>query len=274
MHEPNPNSPQELKVTGILRLLLIAGAILFIALWLYLTPEGLLGKSDAVGYAVCHRIDLRSFHLGDRTLPLCSRCTGMYLGALFTLMAFLFFRKTSASYPRRSIQIALFLFAGIWVLDGLNSFLSLIPGAPSLYMPQNWLRLVTGTLIGVSLTTLIYPVLIATAWKEPDRSAVIPTWGWFARLLSFLGIVNLGILSENPMILYPLALLSSIGVLALLTMAYTVLVLTIFRYQNRTMSWRGLWFPLLGGATLALAQVAVIDLLRYVLTGTWDGFHL
>ena len=274
MPERGPNNHQDQKKSGIVRPLLITGAILFIALWLYLTPEGLLGKSDAVGYAVCHRIDLRSFSLGERTLPLCSRCTGMYLGALFTLIAFLFFRKNVSSYPRRSIQIVLFLFAGVWVLDGVNSFLSLLPGALSLYTPQNWLRLITGTLIGVSLTTLIYPVLIQTAWKESDPGAVIPSWGWFAGLLSFLGLILIGILSENPMILYPLALLSSVGVLALLTMAYTVLVLTVFRYQNRIMSWRELWFPLLGGATLALVQVAVIDLLRYVLTGTWEGFHL
>ena len=50
--------------------------------WLLNTPPGLLGKADAIGYAVCHRIDLRSFHLGERALPLCARCSGMYLGAM------------------------------------------------------------------------------------------------------------------------------------------------------------------------------------------------
>jgi len=40
--------------------------------WLLNTPEGLLGKADAVGYAVCHRIEARSFHLGERPIPLSS----------------------------------------------------------------------------------------------------------------------------------------------------------------------------------------------------------
>ena len=39
--------------------------------------EGILGHADEIGYAVCHQIDLRSFHIGDRPLPLCARCSGM-----------------------------------------------------------------------------------------------------------------------------------------------------------------------------------------------------
>ena len=61
-----------------------AVCVLFLA-WLINTPVGLLGKADAVGYAVCHRIDARSFHLGERPLPLCARCSGMYLGAMLGL---------------------------------------------------------------------------------------------------------------------------------------------------------------------------------------------
>ncbi len=64
-------------------------------LWLAETPAGLLGKADAVGYAVCHRISVRSFFLDDRPLPLCARCTGMYLGAMAGLL-YQFF-----GYPRR-----------------------------------------------------------------------------------------------------------------------------------------------------------------------------
>ncbi len=259
---------------GVQRLLLITVAIIVVSIWLLLTPGGLLGKADAVGYAVCHRIDLRSFHLGTRTLPLCSRCTGMYLGALFTMVAFVVSRGKAGIYPAKPIQYLLFGFAGLWVLDGLNSFLTLLPEAPHLYQPQNWLRLVTGTLIGVSLSTMIYPVFVQATWREWDETPVIPSWRWLLRLIAALAIVILGILSGNPLILYPLAILSSLGVLALLTMAYAVLALTLFRYQNRITNFRQLWLPLLAGMTLALVQVAVIDLLRYVITGTWDGFHL
>jgi hypothetical protein len=198
----------------------------------------------------------------------------MYLGALFTLLAFILLRGKAGNYPAKPIQIVLFVFVAFWIVDGLNSFLTLLRGEPFLYQPQNWLRLITGTIVGVSLATMIYPVFIQTAWRDWQPEAVIPTWGWLTGLLGFLGIIIFSVMSDNPLILYPLALLSSTGVLALLTLAYSVLMLTLFKYQNQTMKWRQLIFPLLGGLTLALLQVAVIDLLRYALTGTWDGFHL
>jgi hypothetical protein len=67
---------RRLKFTG--KLLLVAALAALLIAWLSLTPPGLLGKADAVGYAVCHRIELRSFHLDGRPLPLCARCSGMY----------------------------------------------------------------------------------------------------------------------------------------------------------------------------------------------------
>ena len=74
---------------------LLAVGLLLVG-WLFNTPGGLLGKADAVGYAVCHRIDLRSFYIGDRQLPLCARCTGMYLGAMLGLVYQVFFGRRRA----------------------------------------------------------------------------------------------------------------------------------------------------------------------------------
>src|SRR5450759_1456011 len=62
--------------------LVIAAAVLVFTGWFINTPPGLLGKADAIGYAVCHRISERSFHIGSIQLPLCARCSGMYLGAV------------------------------------------------------------------------------------------------------------------------------------------------------------------------------------------------
>ena len=55
--------------------LVVGVAALAFVSWLLNTPEGVLGKADAIGYAICHRIDGRSFHLGNRQFPLCARCT-------------------------------------------------------------------------------------------------------------------------------------------------------------------------------------------------------
>ncbi|MGD0751755.1 MAG: DUF2085 domain-containing protein, partial [Anaerolineales bacterium] len=66
--------------------LVVVAAVLVLTGWLVNTPPGLLGKLDAIAYAVCHRIAERSFHIGSVQLPLCARCTGMYLGAVTGLV--------------------------------------------------------------------------------------------------------------------------------------------------------------------------------------------
>jgi uncharacterized membrane protein len=35
----------------------------------------------AVGHVICHQLPLRSFHLWGAALPVCARCTGIYVGA-------------------------------------------------------------------------------------------------------------------------------------------------------------------------------------------------
>jgi len=66
--------------------LVVLAAILVFTGWLLNTPPGVLGKLDAIAYAVCHRIAARSFEIGSTALPLCARCTGMYMGAVAGLI--------------------------------------------------------------------------------------------------------------------------------------------------------------------------------------------
>src|SRR5512140_118546 len=84
---------------------LVAASVLLV--WLVYTPAGLLGKADAIGYAVCHRIDARSFHLGDRQLPLCARCSGMYLGAVVGIV-YQAFAGRKGAFPSWKMAIPFF----------------------------------------------------------------------------------------------------------------------------------------------------------------------
>lgn len=51
-----------------------------------MTPAGAWEKLKALGYAVCHQIEDRSFHFHDLQSPLCARCTGLYLGSLLSIL--------------------------------------------------------------------------------------------------------------------------------------------------------------------------------------------
>jgi uncharacterized membrane protein len=230
-----------------------------------------LGKADAIGYAVCHRIDLRSFHIGSRALPLCSRCSGIYLGTLVTLLVLQIGRGRFARFPSKKILLVLAIWAFAFGVDGVNSAMHLLPGAPHLYPASNILRLITGTGLGIGIATIVFPGFNDQAWVSQVPQQVLSSWFDLAWLTVLGALIVIAVRSENPLLLYPLALLSSLGALTLLTIVYTMLLLLIFKRENRAMRWRDLAIPLTAGMTLAFIQIGLINLLRYGLTGTWSG---
>jgi uncharacterized membrane protein len=255
----------------VLKVLLIAVSAVVLGAWLLLTPSGLLGKADAVGYAVCHRIPSRSFFLGDRPIPLCARCSGMYLGALLGILYQLRLGKRSGM-PSLKMYILLGLFLLGFTIDGVNSYLNFFPQAPSLYEPENILRLITGTGIGLGIAAVLLPTFHQSVWVNPIPKPALSSWRQMAELLLLAAVLILLILSENPLALYPLAILSSITVLLVLTLVYTVVWTMALKQDNRFHSLRQISPLLLAGFTTALLQIAVMDGGRFLLTGTWEGF--
>jgi uncharacterized membrane protein len=241
--------------------------------WLLNTPAGLLGKADAVGYAVCHRIDLRSLHLGDRPLPLCARCSGMFLGAMLGLAYQALTRKRAGGFPPRSVWAVYVFFILAFALDGINSYLHLFPGVTGLYEPQNWLRLLTGTGMGLVIAGILYPAFNQTVWQDWKNIPAVSGLPSLALMILLALLMDWVLYAGNPLILYPLALVSAAGVLVLLTMVYTMVCVMLLRMENRSTRFRQLLTPLVGGFGLALLQIALLDGLRFLFTGTWDGFH-
>lgn len=253
-------------------LLLVVGLLLLG--WLLNTPAGLLGKADALGYAVCHRISVRSFFLGERQVPLCARCTGMYLGAVVALAYQQLTRPRYAGTPPRRVVALLAVFVLAFAVDGLNSYLSLFPGAPQLYQPRNELRLFTGSGMGIAVAVALFPAFNQTIWREWLPEPALPGMLSLAGIVSVSALINLLVLTQNPLLLFPLALVSAGGVLVLLSMVYSMVWLMLWRSENTCQSLRELATPLLAGFGLALIQIAALDVVRYFLTGSWDGFHV
>ncbi|HVN53034.1 MAG TPA: DUF2085 domain-containing protein [Anaerolineaceae bacterium] len=265
--------PLKLSASPIWKALVVILGVTLLVVWGLNTPSGLLGKADSIAYAVCHRIDSHTFHLGDREIPLCARCSGMYLGALLGIAYQLARGRYSSIPPRKILAFFAVLFA-LFGLDGVNSYLHFFPQAPQLYPPQNWLRLTTGTGMGLAVSAVILPVFHQSVWTNAKPGSALGSWRALAGLLALAAVMDLLFASENPLVLYPLALLSAAGVLILLGMVYTLIWVMLFRAENRFQRWSQLWFPLTGGLVTALLQVALFDLGRFWLTGTWSGFNL
>jgi len=242
-------------------------ALIIIGAWIVVMPGGLLGHADLVGYAICHRIPERSFFVGGVQLPLCARCSGTYLGALtgFVVMALLG-RRRAANLPSPLVLVLLVLFVAVMGLDGANSYLTLFPGAPHLYEPQNWLRLTTGTLEGIALAAVILPVFNQTMWANATDEHSL-------RNLRELGVAVLAgvavivvVLAEPPALLYPLALLSSGTVLWMLTLINSVLATIAARRENYAFGWQDAAPFMVVGLAMTLAELSTIDLGRAYLT--------
>lgn len=253
---------------------LLAATGLLLVGWLLNTPAGLLGKADAVGYAVCHRIDVRSFQLGERPISLCARCTGMYLGAVLAL-GLLFVRAPGrCGRPPLRVMAVLGALVTAFGVDGINSFVNFLPDVPSLYTPHNTLRLITGTGMGVVIAVAVWLAFNQTMWRRWDAYPVVAGFGELALLLGAGAVGAALILTRNPIILYPLTLVSAAGVLLLLTLVYAALWLIVLRKENRFDRFGQLAMPLVAGFAMAMLQVAGLDLIRYLFTGTWEGFHI
>ena len=264
------------------KVFVILAVILVIAGWSIETPSGLFGKADAVGYAVCHRISERSFHIGDRQLPLCARCTGMYMGAMTGLVFQMVIGYKRHKLPHWSVLVMLVVLTAAFGIDGSNSYLYLIktisPGAlpniPNLYIPNNALRVLTGSGMGLAMVLMLLPAFNQTVWADGEERAVFPNLKPFALLLGITLALDLLVLTESPVILYPTAILSTIGVLVILMMVYCMVWVMLMRQDNAFTNYAQLWLPLLAGLTIALIQTSAIDAMRLWLTGTWGSFPL
>ena len=96
-------------------------------------------KALVFGNKVCHQLDERSFHIGIRKLPLCARCTGIYIGFVLSLISIWFY----------TLPLPLsILFIIAMVLDG---YIQLVTH----YTSTNFRRLLTGLLFGWSLLSLV-----------------------------------------------------------------------------------------------------------------------
>lgn len=247
-------------------ILLVAGLGVIFAV-LMVSPGGLLDYADHVGYAVCHQIPLRSYFFAGRQLPLCARCSGQFLGALFGLGALLLLRRGRAGLlPPAGIAILLLGFIALWAFDGFNSYLTLFPNMPHLYEPRNLLRVTTGAMQGVALIALVLPFFNSTFWTSTKPQPTVSRVREVGLLLILVAIIVGLVSSEVDGFLYPLAILSVAGTLMMLTLVNTMIVLLALRREATVDTWKQAIPVLVAGLALATVELLIINLVRASLT--------
>ncbi len=238
-----------------------------ISLFIAATPPGLWDKARLIGYALCHQLPDRSFFIHEHQTPLCARCTGMYLGFLTGLVFLIIRRRThSARMPTTTIISVLIGFITIMGIDGINSTISIIPGAPQLYHTTNIHRIVTGSLFGLALCMLFFPVFSTAIWRQPSGDRSLKNW----RELIVLVIVGLAldavILTQADWLFYPITIVSIVGPLLVLGFMGAIIALTMRNLVNTIDRWRQLATPLFAGVALGLVLITIMDVFRASVT--------
>ncbi|MEW5956725.1 MAG: DUF2085 domain-containing protein [Chloroflexota bacterium] len=249
--------------------LLLAVSVLVISVFFLSPPATVLDKTHLIGYAICHQIPERTIHLNGTPLPLCARCTGIYLGALMGLAGLTLMRRYKwTELPPTPVLLTLVGFIAVMGFDGINSYLSLFPRAPHLYQPQNWLRLMTGTLDGLAMSVIVFPVINASLWHS-NLVKPQPVLRSFRELLPFLlgaaGIILI-VLWQQPFLLYPLSLLSTLGVMLMLGLVNTGFVLILTRRESYARAWGDIVLPLTMGLAVSFLMIGGMDWLHSSLT--------
>lgn len=265
--------PRRWKIAGVTAVVLIIMALYSVTDPARLSGSAPLLGADYAGYAVCHRITSRSFTIAGRQMPLCARCTGMYLGVALTFGALaLAGRRRWTQLPEWPILLALVGFVGLMGVDGVNSYTHFFPNFPHVYTPQNWLRLATGLGTGLMMGAILFPALAQTVWREQIARPSLTSFRELEGLVLLAGLTAVLVLSNQPAVLYVLALVSGAGVALTLTALNSMILLIVLRRDAQAHSWRDAAFPLFIGLILAITQIGAISVFRYNWTGTMTGF--
>ena len=252
--------------------LLVAFCLAVFITWFLLTPPGLAGKLQAVAYSVCHENPNHSLKIGSWLLPLCARCTGMFLGCLVGLASLRLLTK-SAGYPSKKIIWALGALVLFFAVDGVNSALLSFFDGSSLYPPTNLLRLVSGLGMGLVLAVVLLSLWRQTIAQTPDLKLGLSSWKLLMIVVLAQGALAGLILFAPAWMYYPLAILSALSVPFLLTMVYTLLWILMRKKENSLRNLQQRFTYILLGCLTAFIQIGVFDLLRFMLTGSWAGIR-
>jgi uncharacterized membrane protein len=141
-------------LAGRLRAAFIAAAVawaalILVAAWLasraHASPaaSALIVGVYAIGSLVCHQLPERSFHLWAAQLPVCARCTGIYVGAVAGAVAAFAWR---ARVHRARLTLA---------LAAAPTALTLIYEWTTGDMPSHAIRAAAGVVIGAAVAWLV-----------------------------------------------------------------------------------------------------------------------
>jgi uncharacterized membrane protein len=121
------------------------------------------------GY-ICHQRPERSFHLAGHQLPVCARCTGLYLAAPFGLAGVMLMRRRGKADDRTYWRWRVAIVAAA-IPTAVSVGLEWI-GGPGL--SSNISRALTALPLGAALAAVVGAAVLGHFGPSPSRSDTLP----------------------------------------------------------------------------------------------------
>ena len=259
-----PLALEEKRERTWLTILLVLFYLGLLATLVFLPGASLLERLRWLDSGICAQMPSHSFFPGGQQLPLCSRNTGIYLGFSVTLLTlFASGRGRAQKLPGWSIIVILLCGVLAMAIDGFNS-LQLDLGLPHLYQPHNLLRLATGLATGLALATLSLPIINYLFWRESNEQRTVTSWRSLLLLLPGLVLAFFAVASQSWLVLYPIALLSTAGVVTVVSGINLLILIAVSKREQAFERYRellpffSLALLLAIGEMLALAQLKLM----------------
>ena len=210
------------------------------------------------GFAVCHCLPSRTLALGGRYLPLCSRCTGVFLGIAATYI-FLIARRGFKVNALPSLP-ASFAFAAMLLpmaVDGASSY-------TGLRETTNIIRFLTGLAAGAALPVFAFPLLSRELIVDGASKKTVRPFGRvldYPIWLAVVAAVGALVLASWPWLYYPLSVLAVLGLVGI----FFTLSLVIWEMAlERAGHWGRRPWTLVAAGLTALLVFSLLNIFHYV----------
>ena len=209
-----------------------------------------------LGGGLCHQEVERTFSIDSLNMPVCSRCTGIYLGILLSLLALILIeRKIKGEFP--SLKIVL-ISVGVFLVMGLDVVLSTI----GLIRSSNIIRMVTGFMTGWFIVLLLFPLANNSMFKRFVRKSYLDDWKKFI-IWIIAGIVGMILFIFTYQ--YAFIFWSTLEILGLITFITLILFIIFFSLNRKLLGSIDTWKKYLAAIAVGVvSSAALLSLFSYL----------
>lgn len=217
----------------------------------------LLDILSFLGGGLCHQRIERTFSINDLNMPVCSRCTGIYLGIFLSLLVIVLLeRKIKGEFP--SLKILL-VSMGVFLLMGADVVLSFL----GLIQSGNVIRLATGFMTGWFIVLLLFPLANNAMFKRFIKKNYLDNWKKFLIWIIAGAVWAVLFVFTYQYILIFWAVLSVLGQITLVTLILFILFFSLNRRLLGSIdSWKKYLLAMAAGIILSAALLSLFSFLR------------